>query len=205
MGYRYDIRHLSPQAQSIIRARDEEEEQLKSQSISTSTSRARTSVHPISIFMRLGINPSVGINGISTLDIYKEFCSKNNSVWFSTDSLAYGIAKKQQKEFINAIQKGHIVFIYFVIGKKGGGENEIGFRAEVTDIQSNNVGLKSPDTSLTPTEWINDTKKIWIKIRNLKEYTQLSVSDFVVVRSYNVLADSIKDSQYHFGYIQKKT
>ena len=94
--------------------------------------------------------------------------------------------------------------MYFVIGKGSNGSNDIQYKAEVLDIDTDANGLTSPNKTLTPKEYINENKKIWIKIQNLKEFTKLTTKDFVVDSTNNSLDISLQHSQHHFGYIKSK-
>lgn len=203
MTFRYDTQHLPPQTQLIIRKRDENEK-LLSDSFQKTTTSLQKLIHPISIFMRLGHDKSSNLNGIQTMKVYEKFCNTNGTTWFSTDSHAKGMAARKISQFIDAINNENVVEIYFAIGKKGAGNNDIQYKAEVADICSDPNGIYSPDKLLTPNEWIDDKNKIWIKIINLVPYTQLTTKDFKVASSGNTLADSIAHSQHHFGYIIKK-
>ena len=201
MAFRYDTRHLSPQVQQIIRNRDENNKIQKQSNTSTS---AKNNIYPIFIFMRLGKDTDSKLDGVKTLKEYEEFCRVNKAVWFSTDSLATGMSEKRRAEFINAIKNGNVVDIFFAVGKSGGGNNGIQYKAEVMDIKTDAEGIGSPDENLTPDLWKDANKKIWIKIRNILS-TGLKTNDFIVQSSKKVLAKSIEKSQYHFGYIKTKS
>ena len=156
------------------------------------------------LFMRLGYNNSTQLDGIHTLQVCESFCNNHGSVWFSTDSLTTGMSEKRRVEFINAIKKEYVVQIYFAIGKKGGGNNDIQYRGKVVDIRTIADGIGSPDKTLTPDSWKDSRNKIWIKIRELAPCPELTANDFIVVSTGNVLAKAIANSQYHFGYIKKR-
>jgi hypothetical protein len=206
MRFRYDTRHLPPQVQQIIRKKDENNKLLEKSSTSyiEKPEKAVETVYQTAIFMRLGHSPSNKYNGKETLKIYNDFCNKNHSVWFSTDSLATGMSEKRRAEFIGEIKNGNIVEIYFAIGKSSDGDNNIHFRAEVADIKTDGDGIPSPEKSLTPDEWKENRNKIWMKIKGLKPFKELTAKDFIVVSTKKVLADSISNSQFNFGYIKKK-
>ncbi len=161
---------------------------------------------PTAIFMRLGINPQVGLDGHNTMQKYVDFCNKNGFTWFSTDSLAKGMSQDKRKKFLKAIAEERTVHMYFVIGKVGNGFNEIAYKAEVVDIKSDPNGMTSPEPNFTPDIWRVIENKIWIKVKNLvvNDHNGLSVSDFIVESSGKGLTDSIANSQYHFGYIKRK-
>jgi 3'-phosphoadenosine 5'-phosphosulfate sulfotransferase (PAPS reductase)/FAD synthetase len=102
------------------------------------------------------------------------------------------MSNKKINDFKNAIKSGNKVSIYFVIGKSGGGFNEIEYRAQVLDIASLSGGMKTPDERLTPDVWRNIENSIWIKISNLKEYNLKSVNDFEFIKNHKVLKDVLK-------------
>lgn len=197
MSFRYDTRHLSKQVQAIIRERDKTNEMIKN-----SDQNTYQKIYPVSIFMRLGENQHNKFNGHKTINTYIDFCNINGSAWFSTDSLHKGMSQEKQNEFSNAIREGYKVEIYFAIGHKGGGKNEIEFKAEVIKIDSNEDKASSPNKDLTPDEWKDDSRYIWILIRNLQE-TGLRSKNFIVISSKRILTQSIAKSQFHFGYIKK--
>lgn len=200
MAFRYDTRNLSGQAKHIISERDKNNKIEKEQNIITPSKN----IYPISIFMKLGNDSTLNVDGNKTIEIYKAFCDKNKQVWFSTDSLSRGMAPKRRKEFLEAISNNEIVEMYFVIGKGSNGNNDIQYKADVIDIETDANGLISPDKKLTPEQYIDENKKIWIKIYNLKKYTKLTTKDFVVNSTNNSLNESLKQSQHHFGYIRRK-
>ena len=200
MAFRYDTRHLSGQTQHIINERDKNNKIAKEQNII----KPPKNIYTISIFMKLGNDSTLNVDGNKTMEIYKDFCDKNKQVWFSTDSLSRGMACKRRKEFLEAISNDEVVEMYFVIGKGSNGSNDIQYKAEVLDIETDAKGLTSPDRKLTPQEYINENKKIWIKVCNLKKFTKLTTKDFVVNSTNNSLDESSKQSQHHFGYIRRK-
>ena len=159
-------------------------------------------IYPIAIFMRLGNNTTTAFNGIKTMEVCEAFCNNHGAIWFATDSLATAMSEEMRAEFINAIKNEYIVEIYFAIGKKGGGNNNIRYVGEVEDIRTIADGMVSPDKSLTPDAWKDSRNKIWIKIRKLATCPDLSANDFIIARTGNVLAKVLAKSQYHFGYIK---
>ncbi|KLU60296.1 hypothetical protein CEB3_c31470 [Peptococcaceae bacterium CEB3] len=199
MGSRDDTRHLPPKTG--------EKGQLSREGSfaeSKEPDEPEKPCYSTAIFMRLGINKSLKLTGSQTIAVYKGFCDTNGAVWFSTDSLATGMAEKKEEEFVRAVKDGFVVEMYFAIGKKGEGTNEIAYKAEVIDIVSDAIGRRSPDKNLTPAEWETDRSRIWIKLQKLVPFTSLTTADFIVASTGNVLVDSIRRSQYHFGYIRRK-
>ena len=202
MSFRFDLQHLSPQARHTIEGR---ENNGKSSQNNTSVrkDKPKNIVCPIAIFMRLGHTAANPYDGKDTLEIYSDFCNKNQSVWFSTDSLTSGMSETRRAEFINEIENGNIVEIYFAIGKNSGGDNDIHYKAQVVDIKTDGEGIPSPEKAFTPDEWKENRNKIWIKIKDLEPFNKYTTRDFIVASSKKVLADSIANSQFNFGYIKK--
>lgn len=204
MNFRYDTRHLSSQVQQIIRERDK-----NSKSLETSRNKqvevSRKDIYNISIFMKLTIDITGVFNGLEILKIYKEFCYKNKCVWFSTDALATGMSEKKVKEFLSAIKDDYVVEMYFSVSKNSSRHNDIVYKGEVVDIKSDAKGIYSPDKSTTPNEWKDIKNKIWIKLKDVKSVDNVYSKDFIIASTGNVLSDVISKSQYHFGYIRKKS
>lgn len=199
MGFDFKTKNLQPNVKAIINNKKENENLLKQ----IDSNDTRKPIYEIAIFIRLGNDLSTEDSGTITLERYENFCKENKHVWFSTDSLAYGMAKEKQKDFRKCILEGIIIEVYFVIGKKGGGDNQISYRGEVLDIRVDPDGMTSPDENLTPGIYINDKRKIWLKIEKLEKQNKYSTNDFIVASTKNILSDAIENSQYHFGYIRK--
>ena len=161
-------------------------------------------IYSTAIMMKLGQDTDIKIDGNKTMKIYKEFCDKKGAVWFSTNSLHNGMGDKRRTEFIRAINNNETIEIFFIIGKGSNGTNDIEFRAEVLKIKTDRDGLYTPDKNLTPKEYINEKKKIWIKVKNLGEFTTLYIKDFIVESSKKGLDIALTTSQHHFGYIKRK-
>lgn len=203
MGFRFDTRHLPKETQQII-SKGDKINSINRESSKNQHNNCERRIYPVSIFMRLGNDSFSKMNGVKTISTYRDFCLKNKAVWFSTDSLAFGMSETRRCEFINAIKNGHIVLIFFAIGKNGGGNNDMEYMAEVQDIRTDKEGINSPEEILTPDEWKNENSKIWIKIKGISD-TTLKASDFMVQSTRNILSKSIGNSQYHFGYIIRKS
>ncbi|AKL96171.1 hypothetical protein CACET_c27260 [Clostridium aceticum] len=203
MGFRYDIRHLSSQAQHTINSRETNSKLLK-QSSKKEIEHDMKKIHNIAIFAKLGLDATATYNGLETLKIYEEFCIKNKAVWFSTNSLSTGMSQKKRQEFIKTIKEDSIVEIYFAVGKGSDGKNDIVYRGEVLDIQTDAQGISSPDKNLTPEVWQQLINKIWIKLESVKPSNGVTSNDFIVESTGNSLSDIISRSQYQFGYIKNK-
>lgn len=200
MRYRYDTKNLSSQQQAIIRQRDKENILYTT----NNNVRKQRVVHPLKIFMKLGLDSTTQFNGGQTLDIYKQFADEKGAVWFSTDSLATGMAEVKRVEFINAIKKGNVVEMYFAVSKTNDGANKMIAVGEVQDIKTDKDGIGSPDNQLTPQYWIKDKNKIWIKLFNITYLDTLDCKDFKIATTGANLMDVISKSQYHFGYIVRE-
>lgn len=159
--------------------------------------------YPISLFLKFGNSETNPYNAVQTIDIYKNFTDEKDYVWISTDSLSSGMSPKKIDEINNAIQNNKEVEMYLIPSKTSGGNNEITHKSIIVEIQGNNQRMTTPDVSLTPKEWINDVKKIWIKVRRIRICNSKKTKDFQVISSKKILATSISRSQYNFGYIEE--
>ncbi|MBE5991338.1 MAG: hypothetical protein E7247_02945 [Paenibacillaceae bacterium] len=198
MTIRWDMRGKTPQQQAIVAAKDKNSTIMRKNSNYTTVSSVL--IHPISIFMKLGWDSKGNFDGFQTLEEYMRCVEDQGSTWFSTNVLASGMSKKQLEKFKKAIGNKERIYIYFVIGKSGGGINEIEFRAEVIDMASAKGGIKTPSEIETPKLWINDICTIWIKLIRLRRYNAKKADDFKFVSNGRPLSGSLK-SNCCFGYI----
>jgi len=76
-------------------------------------------------------------------------------------------------------------------------------QTRVLEIQGDKNSMLSPDKKLTPQEWVNGPKKIWIKVGRIRACSSVTTDDFNVISSDRKLSESISKSQYNFGYIVK--
>lgn len=190
MPIRWDMRDKTPQQQAIVAAWDKNSSIIR---ISSSSNISHPIlVHPVAIFMKLGWESTGNFDGFKTLDKYKACIIENGSTWFSTNALSFGMAVGRREELIKAINNGKKVYIYFVIGKSGGGTNNIEYRAEIMDLDSVKGGMKTPDIEITPDLWKNEISTIWIKIRNLHKCNSKRVEDFQFVSNDKNLSDVLK-------------
>lgn len=195
------MKDKTPQQQAIVRVCDSES-RIMTDEIKKQEKSKEKFIYKTALFMKLGISKSKSYDGEQTMGIYKNFCKSHSSVWFSTDSLHGGMSLKKVLEFNNVIKQGNNVEIYFAIGNVGGGNNDIEYKANVLNIVSKKCKIPTPDRLLTPNEYIDEKKYIWIEVNNIQK-TSLRKNNFIVISSGNILTKSIKKSQYHFGYIQK--
>lgn len=114
--------------------------------------------------------------------------------------------KARLTQLLAAIKNGQIVEMFFCVGKAAHGNNQITYKAEVQDIRSNSDGMISPNPELTPKRWRELENKIWILCTEFRSADQEDrTENFVVETSGTILADSIANSQHHFGYITKRS
>ena len=206
MAWRHDLGNKTPQQRVIIMKKDEEEKRRKDEgqkNVTKVIAPKAPSVFPTAIFMKLTTDGTGTFNGVETMKVYKEFTNEHRFVWFSTNALSTGIAKKQQEKFLKAINNGDLVEIYFAVGKTSCGNNDIMYKANVSDIRSDSEYFKTPDASLTPNEWEDLNSKIWIRISNIESFNDLSATDFIVESTGRILREVIDKSQYLFGYIRR--
>jgi len=208
MGWRYDLENKTPQQRAIIMQRDAEEksrtEEAKKKAAMQSEKPRNEKIFPVSLFMKLTTGNSGNFNGIETIRIYNDFCGEHQFVWFSTSILANGISRKKQNQFLEAIRTGFLIEMFFAIGKKGGGNNDIMFNASVVDIQSDKEEIPSPDSSLTPEVWRNENRKIWIKMKDIQPFQAISAKDLFIESTGRNLNEVLEKSQYSFGYVVRK-
>jgi len=158
------------------------------------------------LFMKLGHVKDINGNsydGHETIQVYVEDENTRGYTWFSTESLFYGMSKKQVSIFKQAIERGHVVKILFAIGQDAEGENDISYNADVLDIFSSTEPASCPEPNGFPGVWVKKAR-IWIKIKNIKPETILSASNLIVKSTGTSLDKVISNSQYHFGYVSAR-
>lgn len=203
---RWDMRNKTSQQQAIVAQRERTESILKREQQQQKTKQlfeVNNSVFSKSLYMKLGMDVTKKLNGYDTIKEYQNVIEKCKETWFSTNASSKGINEKIQEEYISAIKNGKKVYLYFVIGKSGGGCNKLEYQAEIIDIKSMAGGMKTPEPNLTPDIWSDIPSSIWIKLKKIEKIDDLEVSDFVFCKSKRNLMD-VLDTQCHFGYIQKK-
>lgn len=162
--------------------------------------KKKVTEYPISLMVKLGWDQTKGDTAFATLAAYEGVIEKKGSVWFGTNALASGIARKRRQEFLNAISNKKQVHMYFIVGKTGGGTNKIEYKAEVVSLESKKGGMACPESSLTPSEYSNQKCSIWIKMKNLQPCMDQSVSDFKFANNDKLLKQAL-NSTCCFGYI----
>lgn len=198
MAFRWDMRNKTPQQQAIVAAKDRNSVVVRNRS--NVNFAPSVLIHSVAIFMKLGWESTGNFDGFKTLEEYQKCITEQGATWFSTNALVSGMAKKQQEEFMTAIDNGKRVYIYFVIGKSGGGTNKIEFRAEVMELKSVKGGIRTPDVSMTPKLWINEKSTIWIKISNLHKCNVKKIEGFQFISNGKNLSEAL-NSNCCFGYI----
>lgn len=199
MAYRYDMQNKTGQQRAIVAARDTSTGIIAG-SKSSSNEVTNILINEVSIFMKLGVDSTGNFDGYKTMHEYEKCISENGATWFSTSAIHSGMSKKQKEEFLTAISKNKRVYIYFVVGKSGGGRNEIEFRAEVIDLESMKNGMQTPNINITPEPWKNEVSTTWIKIKKLSKYKNFSVDDFKFISNDKKVSE-ILNSNCCFGYI----
>ena len=159
-------------------------------------------VYKHAIFMRLGINPHNGLDGLETIQQYESFIARNGAAWFSAGALSTGMSERYRCEFQDAIDYHYVLELYFALGKAGGGDGDIAYVAEVMGIETSRTSVPTPDPGLTPCQWREELRGTWLKIRNLKP-AEVSTDDFTVINTGAPLADAVKGGKYHFGYVKR--
>lgn len=200
MAIRWDMRNKTPQQQAIVAARDKNTSMIRNTSNGNIVSPVL--VYTTAIFMKLGWDCTGNFDAFQTIEEYINCISEYGETWFSTNALASGISKKKKEEIITAINSKKLVYIYFVIGKSGGGTNEIEYRAQIEEIESVKGGIKSPDVSKTPEPWKDEISTIWIKITNLQKNRVKKIEDFEFVSNGKALSE-VLNSNCCFGYIKE--
>lgn len=167
----------------------------------------RTDVKAINdfIFIKLGTaydtegNP---LDGKETLEAYMRTAEENGLgyTWFSTQSLHFGMAKKKVAYYNQLIAKDETVRMLFAIG---GDVNDIYCSAVVKEIVSDKDLTTCPgEQGSVPEEFGDDEKaKIWIKITDIQEETNLRAAMLRVRSTDANLKQVISNSQFHFGYV----
>jgi len=195
MSYNYyKHQNLSRTTQAIIRNKTYSE---------TKHSTKNECSNPLSLFLKFGNSDTNPYNAVDTISIYQVFSHENKNVWISTDSLPNGMSQKRIDEINKAVSEDKFVNLYLIPAKTSGGNNQITHKARVLEIQGDKNSMLSPDKKLTPQEWVNGPKKIWIKVGRIRACSSVTTDDFNVISSDRKLSESISKSQYNFGYIVK--
>lgn len=160
---------------------------------------------PEYLFIKLGISETVDgdeLDGEETIKVYMDDETNRGYTWFSTQSLFYGMSQERVKYYNNKILEGKQINILFAINNENF-DNDIAFNADVLEIFSAKSPVKCPDEGL-PVEFDGEKARIWIKLANIHEETQINASMMQITSTGRDLKQTISNSQYHFGYVSFK-
>lgn len=160
---------------------------------------------PEYLFMKLGISETVegdGIDGEETVRVYMDDEKNRGFTWFSTQSLFYGMSQDRVKHYNNQIMAGKKVKILFAVNNENY-DNDIAFCGDVLEVFSAKLPVECPEDGL-PVEFDGEKARIWIKLTNIHEETEINASMMQITSTGRDLKQTITNSQYHFGYISFK-
>ena len=158
-------------------------------------------VYKHAIFMRLGIHPGSGLSALHTMREYEVFVAQHGEAWFPVAAAA-GMSERMRCEFQDAIDYHYALELYFALGKTGGGDGDIAYKADVIGIVRGSTPFATPEPALTPAPFAEDRRFTWLKITNLRP-AGVSAGDFVVINTGRSLARALAQGQYHFGYVKR--
>lgn len=160
------------------------------------------------IFMKLG---QKDFNGKSytedkTMQLYISDCAARGYTWFSTQSLFFGMSPDKVKYFNQKIRSGENVTILFagntILGEQKA--NDIGYAAEVEEVYSEKDSVPCPEANAVPSEFLGEERRIWLKLKNVREERNIKASMLKITSSGRDLKDVISVGQFHFGYVSFK-
>lgn len=160
---------------------------------------------PEYLFMKLGVATTVDgdeLDGEETVRIYMDDEKNRGFTWFSTQSLFYGMKAERVKHYNTQIAAGKKVKILFAVNNENH-DNDIAFCADVLEVFSAKLPVKCPEEGL-PVEFDGERARIWIKLTNIHEETEINASMMQITSTSRDLKQTITDSQYHFGYVSFK-
>ena len=139
------------------------------------------------IFMKLGQKDFNGKNYTEdkTMQLYISDCAARGYTWFSTQSLFFGMSPDKVKYFN---QKA----------------NDIGYAAEVEEVYSEKDSVPCPEANAVPSEFLGEERRIWLKLKNVREERNIKASMLKITSSGRDLKDVISVGQFHFGYVSFK-
>ena len=157
------------------------------------------------IFMKLSTSIASGadLDGEETIRLYIADETKRGFTWFSTQSLFFGMSDNKVKKYNDKIKSGNLVRILFAINNEHY-DNDIAFSANVEEICSAKTPQPCPDGMNYPTEFHGEKARIWVKLSNIKPETQITAEMLKITSTGRSLKQTIRDSQYHFGYVSLK-
>ena len=133
------------------------------------------------------------------MDFYMENERQNGYTWFSTESLFGGMSKKRVKEYNKKIQNGERVLILFALNDETV-DNDIAYAADVLEVYSSKLPALCPEENAA----FPGQARIWMKIRNVREERDIRASMLKITSTGRDLKETIRNSQYHFGYVSSK-
>lgn len=160
---------------------------------------------PEFLFMKLGVSSTADgdeLDGEDTIRIYINDQRNRGFTWFSTQSLFYGMSQDRVKHYNLQIAAGKKVKILFAVNNENF-DNDIAFSADVLEIYSAKLPVECPEEGL-PAEFDGEKARIWIKIANIHDETQINASMLRITSTGRDLKQTISNSQYHFGYVSFK-
>jgi len=160
---------------------------------------------PEYLFMKLGVATTVDgdeLDGEETIRVYMDDAMNRGFSWFSTQSLFYGMSQERVKHYNKKISEGKKVRILFAVNNENY-DNDIAFSADVLQIFSAKLPVACPEDAL-PVEFDGEKARIWIKLANIQEETQINASMMQITSTGRDLKQTISNSQYHFGYVSFK-
>jgi hypothetical protein len=160
---------------------------------------------PEFLFMKLGLSTTIqddDLDGEETIRVYMNDEKNRGYSWFSTQSLFYGMSQERVKYYNNKIAEGKKIKILFAVNNENF-DNDIAYSADVLEIFSAKSPVDCPDDGL-PTEFDGAKARIWIKLANIEEETEINASMMRITSTGRDLKQTISNSQYHFGYVSFK-
>lgn len=160
---------------------------------------------PEFLFIKLGLSTTIDgdeLDGEETINVYMNDEIGRGYTWFSTQSLFYGMRQERVKYYNKQIAEGKIIKILFAVNNENY-DNDIAFSANVLEIFSAKNPVACPDDGL-PAEFEGEKARIWIKLSNIEEETEINASMMKITSTGRDLKQTISNSQYHFGYVSFK-
>lgn len=160
------------------------------------------------IFMKLGtkIFNNKEYNEDATMRLYISDCMTRGYTWFSTQSHFFGMSADKVKHFNEKAKAGEKVIILFagstVLGQPK--VNDIGYIAEVSEVYSDPNPVECPESAAVPSDFSGEKARIWIKLRNVREETNIKASMLKITSTGRDLKQVISTSQFHYGYVSFK-
>lgn len=146
-------------------------------------------------------------DGRKTMRIYIDHINNSDFgyTYFSTNILHSGMNKDRLKDFIERIDGGEDIRIFFIINDEIT-KNDFAYSARILDIVSNKVPISAPCNDVEyPSEFHGQKANIWIKLTDLREELTEKASDYIISNKGTILKESISSGRCAFMYVKKKT